>query len=64
MTGTINFADGFIADEELRLLETKHAILKKLRVRFSKLDETKGRGLITGELRGHSTVPARRHESS
>lgn len=41
MTGTINFTDGCIAGDELRLLETKHAILEKLRVRFGKLDENK-----------------------
>lgn len=64
MTGTINFEDGFISDEELRLLEIKHAMLKKLRVRFSKLDENKGRGLVTDEHSGHSTVRTRRHELS
>jgi hypothetical protein len=42
MSHTINFDEDFIADDELRVLETKNAILKKLRLRFSMLDESSG----------------------
>jgi hypothetical protein len=59
MSHTINFDEDFIADDELRLLETKNAILKKLRLRFSMLDESSGCAIITGQRAWHSTPPAK-----
>jgi len=53
MTHTINFDEDFIADEELRLLETKQAILKKLRVNFGERDENRGRTMIPRQDAAH-----------
>jgi len=56
MTGRINFDEGLIADDDMRLLETKHAILRKLRMRFSKLEHNKkdARSLASEDLQGRS----------
>jgi hypothetical protein len=54
MAYTINLDDGCISAEELRLMETKQSILKKLRARFGEYIARDGwepaHSLLTKEL--------------
>ena len=49
----INFDEDSISDEELRLLKTKQAILKKLRLKFGDPDENKQSTMIPNQDAAH-----------
>jgi hypothetical protein len=49
----INFDEDPISNEELRLLETKQAILKKLRMKFGERDENKRSTMIPSQDAAH-----------
>jgi hypothetical protein len=46
MNHTINFDGDFVSQEELHLIETKHAILEKLRLKFGAIEANKAKEII------------------
>jgi hypothetical protein len=46
MNHTINFDGDFVSQEEMHLIETKHAILEKLRLKFGAIEANKAKEII------------------